>query len=65
MDIDPKQFYNDMKREVALTLSNCLFGRKQKNLRADEKQKLSQIMRKLDEAFKEHGVDWKLTGDKE
>jgi hypothetical protein len=67
MKLDRKQWYNDLKREVAMTLSRCLFGDishpfgKRRHLSTHDKQQISGIMRELDETFKQHGVDWKLT----
>lgn len=59
--------YNNFKREVAFTLRKFLLGTTSKvvlNRRTIEvrvdKQKISDLMRELDKAFKEHGVDWKL-----
>lgn len=57
-----EQWYNDLKREVAMTLSKCLFGKgRRQHLLAQDKRRLGDIMRELDETFKQHGVDWKLT----
>jgi len=63
MKIDKKQFYNDLKREVAYTLAKVLFGRKSdsQHLRAEHKRLLYSLMKELDKTFREHGVDWRLT----
>jgi len=56
-----KNYYNSLKREVASALSLCLFGtRRRKQLKAQDKEQLNELMRELDKTFKMHGVDWKL-----
>jgi len=57
-----KQAYNALKREVAMTLTKCLFGdRRKPHLKKENKKTINELMRELDKTFKEHGVDWKLT----
>jgi len=57
-----KQFYNEFKRDVALTLCKSLLGKeRRRHLSAQDKQRIGAVMRELDNTFKEHGIDWKLT----
>lgn len=53
--------YVSLKREVAWILCKCFFGKtKRKQMSAEAKERLSNIMRDLDKTFREHGLDWKL-----